>query len=243
MDYPAIESIRHVGNLTTLIECMGKNLGITASDGHVLAAYLAAPKGKPRGGLVVIQETFGVNAYVRSLCDAYAQDGYASIAPALYDRQRRDAAFDDSTGPEVLAEARRLRAALEWPKVMLDVQAAIDEVRSAGRVGIVGYCVGGSVAWLAAVSLPVEAAACYYGRDIVDFLDRAPRCPTILHFGERDHFIPLADVDRIRAAFPDVPSHTYPAGHGFDGAGARHHEASARLARERTLELLRRHVG
>lgn len=222
---------------------MGKNLDITATDGHVLAAYLAAPGGKPRGGLVVIQEAFGVTAHVRSVCDAYATDGYASIAPALYDRQRRDAAFDDPSAPEALAEARRLRAALEWPKVLLDVQAAIDAVRISGRVGIVGYCVGGSVAWLAALSLPVAAASCYYGRDIVDFLERAPKCPTILHFGEHDRFIPLADVARIRAAFPDVPNHVYPAGHGFDGAGERHHEASARLARERTLELFRSHVG
>ena len=222
---------------------MGNNLDITAADGHVLAAYFAAPKGKPRGGLVVIQEAFGVTAYVRSVCDAYAKDGYASIAPALYDRQRRDAAFDDSSAPEALAEARRLRAALEWPKVMLDVQAAIDKVRSAGRVGIVGYCAGGSVAWLAALSLPLAAASCYYGRDVVDFLDRAPKCPTILHFGEHDHIIPLADVERIRAAFPDVPNYVYPAGHGFDGTGERHHEPSARLARERTLELFRRHVG
>jgi carboxymethylenebutenolidase len=226
-----------------LIERMGKNLDITASDGHVLAAYLATPEGKPRGGLVVIQEAFGVTAYVRSVCDAYAKDGYASIAPALYDRQRRDAAFDDAEAPEALAEARRLRAALEWPKVMFDVQAAIDAVRITGRVGIVGYCVGGSVAWLAALSLPVAAASCYYGRDVVDFLDRAPKCPTILHFGAHDHLIAPEDVERIRAAFPDLPNYVYPAGHGFDGAGERHHEPSARLARERTLELFRRHVG
>jgi carboxymethylenebutenolidase len=226
-----------------LIGPMGKNLDITASDGHVLAAYLAVPDGKPRGGLVVIQEAFGVTAYVRSVCDAYAKDGYTSIAPALYDRQRRGIAFDDSSAPEALAEARRLRAALEWPNVMLDVQAAIDEVRSAGRVGIVGYCVGGSVAWLAALSLPVAAASCYYGRDVVDFLERAPKCPAILHFGERDHLIAPADVARIRAAFPEIPNYVYPAGHAFDGAGERHHEASARLARERTLELFRRHVG
>lgn len=119
---------------------MGTNLDLTASDGHVLAAYLALPESKPRGGLVVIQEAFGVTAYVRSVCDAYAGDAYASIAPAIYDRQRRDAVFDGSPAPEALAEALRLPAALEWPKLMLDVQAAIDEVRSAGRVGIVGYC-------------------------------------------------------------------------------------------------------
>ena len=222
---------------------MGKNLSITASDGHVLAAYLAVPKGQPRGGPIVIQEAFGVTAYVRSVCEAYAKDGYSSIAPALYDRQRRDAVFDDISAPEALTEARRLRAALQWPKVTLDVQAAIDEVCSAGHVDIVGYCVGGSVAWLAALSLPVAAASCYYGRDIVNLLGRAPQCPTILHFGEHDPHIPLADVERIRAAFPDVSNFLYPAGHGFDGVGERHHEASARLARERTLAHFRRYIG
>lgn len=222
---------------------MGTTLSLAAADGHALGAYLAVPEGRPRGGLVVIQEAFGLTAYVRSVCDAYAKDGYASIAPALYDRQCRDAVFDDPTPPEALAEARRLRAGLEWPKVMLDVQAAINQVRRAGRVGIVGFCAGGSVAWLAALSLPVAAASCYYGRDIVDFLDCAPKCPTILHFGERDQHIPLEDVERIRVAFPDIPNHVYPAGHGFDGPGARHNEAAATLARSRTLEFLRMHIG
>lgn len=227
---------------------MNQIVNLEATDGHALAAYLAVPGDQPRGGLVVIQEAFGVTAYVRSVCDAYARDGYLSIAPALYDRQQRDAAFDDTSIPANLEQGRRLRAGLKWPSVLLDVQAAVARVRvvdsagSAGRVGIVGFCVGGSVAWLAAQSLPVAAASCYYGRDIVDFPDR-PKCPVQMHFGERDHLIPPADVDRIRLALPDIPNWVYPAGHGFDGVGDRHHEASARLARERTLALFRKHVG
>jgi carboxymethylenebutenolidase len=228
----------------------GQTMNIEASDGHVLHAYLARAKATIRGGLVVVQEAFGVTAYVRSVCDAYASDGYVTIAPALYDRQQRDAAFDDISQPAALEAGRRLRAGLEWPKVLLDVQAAIDAVKGEGlqpgaaphRVGIVGFCVGGSVAWLAALSLPVAAASCYYGRDVVDFLE-APKCPVQLHFGERDHLIPLADVDRIRAALPDIPTWVYPASHGFDGFGDRHDAPSATLARARTLELFRKYVG
>ncbi len=222
---------------------MGKTIDLEASDGHLLGAYVAHPGAKVRGNLVVVQEAFGVTAYIRSVCDAYARDGYVSIAPALYDRQRRNAVFDDISLPAALEAGRRLRAGLEWPEVLLDVRAAIDAVKSPERrVGIVGFCVGGSVAWLAALSLPVAAASCYYGRDVVDFL-QPPKCPVQLHFGERDPIIPLGDVERIRAALPDIPAWLYPAGHGFDGPGERHHAASAQLARERTLELFRLHVG
>lgn len=221
---------------------MGEDVKLSAADGHVLDAYLGNAAHRTRGALVVIQETFGVTEYVRSVCDRFAARGYAAIAPAIYDRQKRGAILTESD-PESLAEARRLRAGLVWKDVLADVAAAIERVRGAGRVGVLGYCVGGSIAWLAAASLPVAAASAYYGRDIVNFLDRRPGCPVELHFGDRDHLIPPADVERIRAACPDVPTYVYPAGHGFDGVGARHHGESARLARERTLAFFRAHVG
>ncbi len=215
---------------------------IKASDGHSLDAHLSLPAGDAHGGIVVIQEAFGVNFYVRSVCDSFAAEGYASLAPALYDRQQRGAAFEDR-GPASLAAARRLRAGLEWPKVLLDVNAGIDELARFGRVGVVGYCVGGSVAWLAAASLRVSAACCYYGRDIVNFLERRPKCPTLLHFGERDQFIPPEDVARIRTACPEIPAYLYPAGHGFDGVREPGDEQAAKLARQRTLKFFRRHIG
>jgi len=221
---------------------MGIDANLSAADGHVLDAYLANPLQRARGALVIVQETFGLTDYVRSVCDRFASQGYAAIAPAIYDRQRRGAVLTESD-PESLAEARRLRRGLVWNDVLADVAAAIDRVRGAGRVGVVGYCVGGSIAWLAAASLPVAAASAYYGRDIVNFLDRRPRCPLELHFGERDHLIPAGDVVRIRAAFPGLPAYVYPAGHGFDGPGERHHAEAARLARERTLAFVREHVG
>ena len=203
-----------------------------ASDGHEFDAYFAQPKDRPRGGLVVIQEAFGVNAYVRSVCDRFAADGYACLAPALYDRQERNAAFDSHEEP-ALSHARKLRKGLVWSDVLNDVDACVQRLREFGRVGVVGYCVGGSVAWLAALELDIAAASSFYGRDVVDFL-RPPRCPAILHFGETDHFIPISDVQRIRAALPATPVHVYPAGHAFDHE---HDSAAARLAHERTLEL------
>jgi carboxymethylenebutenolidase len=214
---------------------------ITAADGHVFDAYMAVPSQTPRGALVVIQDAFGIGPYIRSVCDAYCADGYLTITPALYDRQQRGAVFDHS--PESHKAAARCRAALNWEHVVADVEAAIARVCAAGPVGILGFCVGGSVAWLTAASLPVAAAACYYGKDIVDWRDRTPRCPTILHFGDADHLISLSDVDAIKRAYPDLPTYVYPAGHGFDGVGKGHHAGSAALARSRTLEFFRKHVG
>lgn len=219
----------------------GADIELKAPDDHTLGAYLALPAGRPRGALVIAQDAFGVGAYIRSVCDAFAADGYASIAPAIYDRQQRNAVFEHT--PDSQALARRLRAGLVWTDVLADMSAVAARVSEWGAVGVLGYCVGGSIAWLAASALPVAAASCYYGRDIVDLLDRAPRCPTMLHFGDRDRLIPLADVERIRAACPDIPIHVYPAGHGFDGVGSGHHAASASLARERTLALFRRYIG
>ena len=220
---------------------VGTDIQLRAKDGHVFDAYVAAPRQTPRGALVVIQDAFGVGHYIRSVCDSYCADGYVAIAPALYDRQQRAAVFDHSPGSH--KAAARFRADLNWDHVLADVEAAIAHVRTTGPVGILGFCVGGSVAWLTSASLPVAAAACYYGKDIAGWLDRKPRCPTILHFGDSDHLIPLSDVERIKRAYPDLPTCIYPAGHGFDGAGKGYHAESAALARSRTLEFFRRHIG
>jgi carboxymethylenebutenolidase len=208
---------------------------LTASDGHRFDAHFAMPKGRARGGLVVVQEAFGVNGYVKGVCERFAAEGYAALAPALYDRQERNAVFD-SHDSESLAQARKLRAGLVWTDVLKDMAASVERLREFGRVGVVGYCVGGSVAWLAALELDIAAASSYYGRDVVDFLDRAPRCPVLLHFGERDHLIPLEDVQKIGKVHP---VYVYPAGHGFD----REDSEAARLARQRTLEHFERHVA
>jgi carboxymethylenebutenolidase len=212
---------------------------LKAADGHTFDTHLAVPGSRARGGVVVVQEAFGLNQYVRGLCDEFAAEGYAAIAPALYDRQERGAAWDSHAG-EALEHARRFRRGLVWAHVMKDVGACVERLREFGRVGVVGYCVGGSVAWIAGLELEVDAVVSYYGRDVVDFLERPPGCPAMLHFGDKDHLIPLADVERVRAAFPSLPVYVYDAPHGFDRDRA---SAAARTARARTLEFMGRHLG
>ncbi len=221
---------------------MGEMIELEAADGHRLAAWRAVPVGKPRAGLVIVQEAFGLSGYVRSVVEAYAAEGYATVAPALYDRQVRGVALDGHS-PAVLAQGRALRAALQWPQVLADVAAALDAVRCGRGVGVVGFCVGGSVAWMAAQSLAVDAAVAYYGRDIVDHLSAPPGCPVMLHFGEHDPLIPLSDVDRVRAAWPGLPLHVYPTGHGFDAVRVAADAQPAALARERTRRFLDDIIG
>jgi carboxymethylenebutenolidase len=221
---------------------MGSDIVIDAEDGHQLGAYLSQPCGAVRGGLVVIQEAFGVNGYIRSVVDGFAEQGYLSIAPALYDRQARKAQFGYSK--DDLGSARKLRAGLVWDDALKDVEAAANEVAAAGKVGIVGYCVGGSVAWLAGHHLRLAAMASYYGRDIVGFLDRPPRCPCMLHFAERDAHIPLEDVETIRDAFPELPIYVFPGEHGFAcDARSTFEPESTRIAGHRTLALFRKYIG
>lgn len=221
---------------------MGKRIELKSSDGHAFTAYRADPDGRPRGGIVVIQEVFGLNDHVRGVCDGYAADGYAVVGPALFDRVEKGVELgyqgDD------LARGRELRGALGWDEPLLDLEAAVVEAKSAGRVGVVGYCWGGSLSWLCATRLGVDAAVCYYGGQIADFVDESPRCPVMLHFGEKDAFIPNENVKLVAEKHPDIPLFTYPAGHGFNcESRADYHPESARLARSRTLEFLSTHVG
>ena len=222
---------------------MGTTIELIASDGHRQVAYRADPAGKPRGGLVVIQEIFGVNSHIRSVADGYAADGYLAIAPAMFDRAQRG--YETGyTQPEIAAGVEIMKK-LDWDKAMLDVQAAMAHGKAAGKAGIVGYCWGGAVAWVASARVPgLAAAVCYYGGAIPNFANEKPRCPVMLHFGETDQHIPMTDVEKVRKAQPGQTVHVYPAGHGFncDQRGS-YHAASAKLARERTLAFLRQHLG
>jgi carboxymethylenebutenolidase len=223
---------------------VGKTIGLKASDGHTFSAYEASPKGKPRGGLVVIQEIFGVNEHIRKVTDGYAAEGYYCVAPALFDREATGLEY--GYGPEVFEVVRPLTQKIGIDNMMLDVDAARAAASSAGKVGVVGYCLGGSLAWLAATRLKgVAAASCYYGGRIAASADEKPRCPVQMHFGEKDQSIPLADVEKIRANVPlTVEVFVYLAGHAFNrDAGQNYDPASAKLARERTLALFRKHVG
>ena len=222
---------------------MGTTIELRTSDDHELSAYLAEPNGVARGGVVVIQEIFGVNPHMRSVCDGYAAAGYRALAPALFDRVER--------GVELSSDGSGMQRAVGYVTqlkpggVLRDLQASIDELAKTGRVGVVGYCYGGTMSWAAACRLDrVAAASGYYGGRISQQLEPPPKAPIILHFGEQDAMIPMAEIEKIRAACPDVPIYVYPAGHGFnrDGSSAYHAE-SAKLARERTLELFAKHVG
>ena len=226
---------------------MGSTISLTSSDGFQLSAYHAEAEGRPRGGVVVVQEIFGVNDHIRSVVDRYAAAGYLAIAPAIFDRERPGIELG-YTEDDIAAGRDIARVKLDFQTILADVAAAGNVAAEAGKVGVVGYCLGGSLAWLAATRLPGFAAAVgYYGGLIAAHLDETPRCPVMLHFGEEDRGISMDDVARIKAeADPAlVQVFTYPgAGHAFNReASTAWHEPSAKLARERTLAFLREHVG
>jgi carboxymethylenebutenolidase len=222
---------------------MGTTIELRAADGHELSAYRADPEGKARGGVLVIQEIFGVNQHIRAVCDEYAREGYVALAPALFDRVQRGAELGYEG--EAMRQAVALVMQIKPGDAASDLQAGIDELARTGKVGVVGYCYGGTMAWVAACRLErVAAASCYYGGHIARQRDSKPRVPTQLHFGERDASIPMSDVEALRAAHPEVHVYVYPAAHGFNcDARASYHAESAALAKQRTLELFREHVG
>ena len=210
---------------------------LTASDGHELDAYEVHPDGAS-ASIVVVQEIFGVNAHIRSVVDQYASFGYRAIAPALFDRGERgvELGYDDAGRTRGI----ELVMPIAFDAAMLDVAAAVDHVSDTGPVAVIGYCFGGSVAWIAACDLPIAAAVGYYGGQVYGMRDRSPKVPTMLHFGELDHGIPLDQVQAIADAHPDVPVHVYDgADHGFNCDARPQHDArSAAIALGRTLEFL-----
>ena len=222
---------------------MGRSITLAASDGHSFSAYRADPAAGPRGGIVVIQEIFGVNSHIKAVADGYAADGYLVIAPAMFDRvqQGYDTGYSQ---PEIQAGVAIMQK-LDWKQSMIDVDAAIAVAKQGGKVGIVGYCWGGTVCWIAAARTGGLACSVpYYGGGMPGFIGEKPNCPTMCHFGEQDQSPTLEQSKAIVAAHPEITAHFYPAGHGFncDQRGS-YNAAAAKLARERTLEFFRRHVG
>jgi carboxymethylenebutenolidase len=222
---------------------MGKMIELTASDGHKLAAYRAEPAGKARGGIVVIQEIFGVNKHIQQVADGFAADGYLAIAPALFDRVQRN--VDLGYSAEDIAKGREIRAKVPTDGALKDTEAAIKAAAGAGKVGIVGYCWGGLITWLAAGKLGGLAAAVpYYGGGILDNADLEPKVPLMGHFGDRDQHIPVQGVKKLAARHAKHQIFIYSADHGFncDHRGS-YDAAAAKQARERTLGFFRKHVG
>ena len=222
---------------------MGTMIELTAADGHKLSAYRAEPSGKPRGGLVVIQEIFGVNSHIKQVADGYAADGYLAIAPALFDRVQKN--VDLGYSPEDIAKGREIRGKVTNDMALKDAEAAIKTASAAGKVGIVGYCWGGLITWLAAGKLAgLSAAVPYYGGGILDNAELDPKVPLMGHFGDKDQHIPVDGVRKLAEKHKKHPIFIYSADHGFncDHRGS-YNAPAAKQARERTLEFLRKHIG
>jgi carboxymethylenebutenolidase len=223
---------------------LGKHFTLTASDSHQLGAYRADPAGTPKGGIVVIQEIFGVNQHIRKVCDDFAKEGYVAVAPALFDRTQKD--FQSGYTPAEIEKARTFVAKPDWDAMLRDTDAALKDIKNVGPLGIVGFCMGGTIAFLAATRLSgLSAAVGYYGGRIVAFADEKPKCPVQLHFGEKDASIPMTDVEIIKQKrSSDCEIFVYnEAGHGFhcDERGS-FHKGSADIAWKRTTEFFAKHM-
>ncbi len=225
---------------------MGTTIQITAIDGNTFNAYRADPQGSPKGAVVVVQEIFGVNNHIRSVVDGYAEQGYVAIAPALFDRVEEgvELGYDESgidIGRKIAFED------VTMDQVMADIEAACDAVSTAGKIGIVGYCWGGSICYVAAARLSdkISAASGYYGGQIMPHIEEEPKTPLMLHFGEQDAGIPLENVHAIAQRWPDIGVHIYEeAGHGFNcDARGSYDASSAAVALERTLDHFAQHVN
>ena len=222
---------------------MGKDIKLTASDNFQFGGYRAEPATSPKAAVVVIQEIFGVNHHIRAVCDRLAGEGYVAIAPSIFDRVEPD--FTSGYSPDEVAVARKFVANPDWAAMLRDTKAAIDAVQNVGPVGIIGFCLGGSIAYAAATKLSgLSAAVGYYGGAIARFADDKPEVPTQLHFGEKDAGIPLGDVETIRTKRPEVEIHVYPgAQHGFHcDERASYDKTSADIAWPRSLGFFAKHL-
>jgi carboxymethylenebutenolidase len=218
---------------------------MTMSDGAEISVYRAMPDGERRGGLVLVQEIFGVTDHIREMAEEYAADGFEVLAPALFDREHPgfEAGY---TGPDFARAVELARQVHPFDLSLADVQTCVDALKSAGPVFVVGYCYGGSVAWFAATRLhDVAAASSYYGSLVPGAADEVPKVPVILHFGRHDNGIPMEGVEKVIAAdHPNATVYVYEAGHGFNSDRRKDfHEESCDLAKARTLALFRASGG
>ena len=227
---------------------MGTFIELKAADGMAIPAYVAQPAGTPKGAVVVVQEIFGVNSHIRSVADGYAAQGWLAIAPATFHRVKPDVELGyESADMQAGSALKAAVEALPAPGVLQDLQAAIDHVKSAGKVGMVGYCWGGLLTWRAACLLNgLSAAVPYYGGGMTtpEEAARKPKVPVLAHFGQKDHWIPVETVEAFAKAHPEVEVKVYGADHGFNCDQRGSYDApSAQLARERTLAFFAQHLA
>jgi len=223
---------------------MGEYVNLKAVDGHELSAYVARPKGEPLAGLVVVQEIFGVNSHIRSVADGYASDGFLAVAPAIFDRVERgvELGYDGADYQKAMSFIPKL----DPEKALVDIAAAMEFAagQTGKKVGVIGYCFGGTLAWVTAARFHPAAAVGYYGGRIGNYASEKLTAPVMLHFGKKDAHIPADEVAKVHAAHPEVEIYWYDAGHGFNcDARASFEPASAREARERSLNFLKKHLG
>jgi carboxymethylenebutenolidase len=222
---------------------MGELISLKSKAGEI-GAWLATPKGTPKGGIVVIQEIFGVNHHIKAVTDKLAADGWLALAPCFFDHVKKN--VDLGYTPDTIAEGRKYVMELGFDKPVQDVEAAIEllKARGAKKVGVTGFCWGGTITWLAATRLKPDAAVGYYGGGIHGAKSEKPQVPTMLHFGDKDMHIPMAHVNELRQLHPGVTIYDYPADHGFhcDERGS-YDAAASRQAYARTMEFFAKHVG
>ena len=222
---------------------MGEDIRLKSKAGEI-GAYLAAPRGTPKGGVVVIQEIFGVNHHIRAVTDKFAADGYLALAPRFFDHIKPG--IELGYTPDTIAEGRKYVTELGLDKPVQDVEAAIEELKKRGakKVAVTGYCWGGTICWLAATRLKPDAVSAYYGGGIHGTKNEKPQVPTMLHFGDKDQSIPMADVEKVKQARKDTTIYVYSAGHGFncDERGS-YDAASAKTALDRTMSFIAEYVG
>jgi carboxymethylenebutenolidase len=223
---------------------MSEFVKLRAADGHELGAYLALPAGEPIAALVVVQEIFGVNAHIRSVADGYAKDGFLCVAPALFDRI--EPGIELGYEGEDVQTARSMVPKLDFAKAIEDIQAAVDYAAEASgaNVGVVGYCLGGTLAWLSATRLRPTAVVGYYAGSIGKFAAEMPTCPVMLHFGREDTHIPASEVEKVTSAHPAVEVYWYDAGHAFNcEPRANYNAAAAKEARGRSVEFFKKQLA
>ena len=218
----------------------GSMIRVKSRDGFEFDAYRAAAQGARQGGVVIIQEIFGLSDHIKEMADRFGSEGYEAIAPSMYDRAAPGFVADAKDIAAAVAKGRELAMGNGPDNAMNDIGGVFDLLKPSGKVSITGYCYGGTMSWLAAARFGgLAAASCYYGGSIAQMTQLRPKCPTICHFGAKDAHIPLVGaVDKIQAAHPDVPVYVYDAGHGFARRNSSDYDAASdKLAFERTLHL------
>jgi len=221
---------------------MNELIKITAKDNHQFSAYISQPEGKPIAGIVIIQEIFGVNTHIKEVTDLYASKGYLCIAPSLFDRIEKNVTLNyDEKG---ISKGRNLKELCDNDSLK-DIEASISVVSSAGKVGAIGYCWGGSLSWrIGCASSVLSASVCYYGGDIPKLKDLKPKCSVLTHFGELDKGIPIKDVKIFEDKRPEVLTYTYPADHGFNcDHRSQFNKTCASIALDRTLKFLKKNLS